>query len=155
LLLLAPALLVGALVGRNAAEPREHDGDTFADAALGERRPRLVVLISVDQLRADYLARFSDLFAPARRVDGKPGGFRFLMEEGSWFVDARYPCFPLFTGPGHAAISTGGPPAKTGVIGNDWFDRASHKVVYCVDDERARVIGTAGKRARPMGPRNL
>lgn len=35
-----------------------------AAAFAAPARPRLVVLISIDQFRADYLPRFSDLYLP-------------------------------------------------------------------------------------------
>jgi predicted AlkP superfamily pyrophosphatase or phosphodiesterase len=114
------------------------------------RRPRLVVVISVDQLRADLVSRCADLFLPAR--DGtKVGGFRYLMEEGAYYVNARYEHTPLFTGPGHAVISTGAPPARHGIVGNMWWDPVALRPVYCVEDAAARVVGAAPEsKATPM-----
>jgi predicted AlkP superfamily pyrophosphatase or phosphodiesterase len=65
---------------------------------------------------------------------------------------------PLFTGPGHAVIMTGGYPYKTGIVGNEWWDRAGRHVEYCVadSDPTARVVGAAeGSHVKPMGPGNL
>jgi hypothetical protein len=79
----------------------------FAARLSEGKRPALTVVISIDQFRADYLARFADLFLPARQADGKIGGFRYLLDAGSWFVNARYAHFPTVTCVGHAALMTG------------------------------------------------
>src|SRR5205085_2272372 len=60
------------------------------------RRPRLVVLISIDQFRADYLVRFQDLYLPPGSLR-QPGGFRFLQEQGAWYPDCRYEHFHTVT----------------------------------------------------------
>src|SRR5579872_1113732 len=44
-------------------------------------RPKLFVLLAAEQFRSDYLTRFSNLLGP--------GGFRRLMEEGSYLPDCR------------------------------------------------------------------
>src|SRR6185503_1891496 len=110
-------------------------------------KPRLVVLISIDQFRADYLTRFEDLFLPAksgRRV----GGFRYLMERGANYPDAHHEHVPLATGPGHSVLFTGAPPYTSGIVGNEWWDYRLGRAVYCVEDERYPQVGTD---ARVMG----
>lgn len=144
----ASSALAGApnTAARSAAAP---------DAAHVDARPRLTVVISIDQFRGDYLHRFEDLFLPARDGDTL-GGFGYLMDQGAYFADARYEHYPLFTGPGHAVILTGGHPSKTGIVGNDWWDVAHRRPVYCVDDARWTVVGAGPKsKATPMGPLNL
>jgi predicted AlkP superfamily pyrophosphatase or phosphodiesterase len=132
-----------------------------ADPGFGERlregkRPALTVVISIDQFRADYLTRFADLFLPARQPDGRVGGFRYLMSGGSWFVNARYTHFPTFTCVGHAAMMTGAQPDVSGIVSNRWWDRQARAEVYCVDDDRFRVVGAvASSKAKPMGPLRL
>lgn len=113
--------------------------------------PKLVVVISVDQFRADYLERYADNFLPARSGK-KIGGFRFLTETGSWFKDAHHNHVPTATGPGHATILSGSEPAVDGIPGNDWFNRAQNAPVYCVADPNAKTIGGPSK---PMSPFNL
>ena len=155
------AILSAALLGltRQAtlAQQAHYDGNgEFAANVRHFKRPHLTVVISIDQFRADYLRRLTDLYLPARQGDGKVGGFRYLMTQGSYFVDARYQHSPTFTGPGHAVILTGGYPYKTGIVSNDWFDKTTHSPVYCVDDPRQKVVGAAaGSTAKPMGPLNL
>ncbi len=151
------AALLSLIPGATLAQQGTNDGNgEFAARVRSFKRPRLTVVISIDQFRADYLRRLTDLYLPARQTNGKVGGFRYLMTQGSYFVDARYNHTPTFTAPGHAVILTGGSPYKTGIISNDWFDRAAHAGVYCVDDPRQKVVGAApGSTAKPMGPLNF
>ncbi len=143
----APAILAGAVFSLLPAV-------AHAQAA---KRPRLTVVIVVDQLRADYLDRFNDLFLPAGKSGRDAGGFRFLRERGAQFPSARYKHFPLFTAPGHAVVSTGGYPYKTGIVGNEWFDKVSGQPMYSVADNSAKVVSDDADSARetPMSPRNL
>ena len=94
------------------------------ELATAPPRPRLVVLVVIDQLRGDYLERWKDLFAV--------GGFRRLQKNGVWFQNCHYPYASTFTGPGHASLVTGCSPDKHGIVMNDWFDRISGASVYCV-----------------------
>ncbi|MEP6753887.1 MAG: alkaline phosphatase family protein [Chthonomonadales bacterium] len=114
----------------------------FADGIPA--KPRLVVLISIDQFRADYLTRFEDLYLPP--VSGKKvGGFRYLMEKGAYYPDAHHDHVPLSTGPGHSVLLTGAPPYKSGIIANDWWDRATNKLIYCVQDDTVQIVGSDSK----------
>lgn len=119
--------------------------------SIGVNPPRLVVLISIDQFRADYLDRFSPYFL-APKQGGKVGGFRYLIDTGVRYTDAHHEHIPTATGPGHATLMTGSEPSLDGIIGNDWFDRASMKPTYCVDDP---TVTTVGGKSKPMSPRNL
>lgn len=114
-------------------------------------RPKLVVVLSIDQFRADYLYRFEKQYLPAYQ-DGKIGGFRYLTEKGANFVNARYHHIPTHTGPGHSVIMSGSTPGIDGIVGNNWYNRASGKMVYCVQDDSTKDILT-GKPS--MSPRNL
>src|SRR5690349_9973935 len=87
-------------------------------------RPRLVVLVVFDQMRADYLTRWQSLFGE--------GGFRRLQEQGAWFQNCHYPYAHTVTGAGHASLLTGCTPAVHGIVGNDWYDRQAAQSVYCV-----------------------
>ncbi|MFZ9055426.1 MAG: alkaline phosphatase PafA [Flavobacteriales bacterium] len=99
---------------------------------LGER-PKLVVGITVDQMRMDYLYRFWDAFGD--------GGFKRIIEGGFVCGDHHFGYAPTYTGPGHASIFTGTTPRYHGIIGNDWYDRNSGTSVYCVSDDRVQTIG--------------
>jgi predicted AlkP superfamily pyrophosphatase or phosphodiesterase len=139
-----------------ATAQNNRQSDVFSDRVQQHQRPHLTVVISIDQFRADYLRRLTDLYLPAKQKDGKVGGFRYLMSQGAYYIDARYNHYPTYTGPGHAVILTGGYPYKTGIVANDWFDKANRASVYCVDDARQKVVGAASNStAKPMGPLNL
>src|SRR5262249_28756596 len=96
------------------------------DQTPAQARPqvRLAVLVVFDQLRADYLQRWQELFGP--------GGFRRLQEEGACFENCHYPYAHTFTGPGHASLLTGCCPDQHGIVDNDWYDQGRSAAVSCV-----------------------
>lgn len=132
LLLFFGTALAGALPIK-AQAPR-------AGAAAGPRQPKLVVAIMIDQFRYDYLTRFRGEFT---------GGLKRLMDEGANFTSARYRHFPTVTAPGHATILTGATPAATGIIENEWWDRASSATVTSVSDAQTRLLGGQGAGSSP------
>ncbi|HSP15692.1 MAG TPA: alkaline phosphatase family protein [Thermoanaerobaculia bacterium] len=79
--------------------------------------PSLVVVISVDQLRWDYLERFSPWFSA--------GGFNRFLKSGAAFPNTHYIHAVTFTGPGHATIGSGKNPSEHGIIANLWLDRST------------------------------
>src|SRR5205807_7188917 len=83
--------------------------------------PRLIVLVYFDQMRGDYLARWQGLYGR--------GGFRRLCTEGAWFTNCHYPYANTVTAAGHASVAAGCSPAEHGIVGNQWFDRASGEKV--------------------------
>src|SRR5215813_8742560 len=98
-----------------------------------QKRPRLVLLIVVDQFRYDYLERFGDLFGP--------NGFRRLLNGGASWTQSNYDHMPTYTAPGHGTMMTGAYPAESGIIGNEWLDRASGKRITSVSDESVKLLG--------------
>lgn len=109
-------------------------------------KPRLVLLIAVDQFRYDYLERFGGLFAE--------NGLRRLVREGASWVDANYDHIPTETAPGHATMLTGAWPAETGIISNEWFDRATNRSTSNAQDFSVARLG--GKDPDPVSsPRGL
>lgn len=72
-------------------------------------RPRLVVLITVDQLRPDYLERWRPQFT---------GGYKMLMDEGHVFALAVHDHAITETAPGHASTLSGRFPYSTGIASN-------------------------------------
>jgi hypothetical protein len=148
LFLLGAALVLGC----GAALPRHSAAQPVV--AHVTARPRLVVVISIDQFRADLVTRFEDLYLPPGRR-GSVGGFRYLQERGAWYPDCRYQHHRTVTGAGHSIIGSGAQPSVSGVVGNNWWDARSGKRVYCTDDPRAHVVGAApGSKATPMSPAN-
>src|SRR4030095_11890316 len=102
-------------------------------ASQRAKRPKLVLLIVVDQFRYDYLERFNDLFVE--------NGLRRLMRDGASWTQSNYDHIPTYTGPGHATMLTGAYPAESGIIGNEWPDRATGKRVTSVSDSTVTLLG--------------
>ena len=96
-----------------------------------QSRPSLVVLLVVDQMRADYMKRFQQQWTK---------GLRRLMDEGAWFRQANYPYFVAETCAGHATISTGSFPYVHGQFMNEWYDRDSGRMIGCTADAQARTV---------------
>lgn len=122
-----PALVALALLaacGGPATAPEDEPADVPA-AAVPEGAPRLVLLIAVDQMRADYLERFGPLLT---------GGLARLLGEGVVFTDAHHFHAATETAPGHATLATGAFPKRHGIIGNGWFDRETGDEAYCCGD---------------------
>ena len=107
------------------------------------RAPKLIVFISVDQMRQDYFERFGDEFT---------GGLGRIYREGVFFSHADLNYAASETGPGHATLATGQYPRHSGIPGNDWLDPRTGRMVYCVEDSGAgQVHGEGGYRS----PKNL
>ncbi|HEX6574109.1 MAG TPA: alkaline phosphatase family protein [Gemmatimonadaceae bacterium] len=97
-------------------------------------RPGLVVLVVVDQLRADLLDRYGDLFT---------GGFKRLRTEGHSYVNASHAHGVTVTAAGHATLSTGSFPSHHGVIANAWAEKAGDRwvTVENIQDTTVKIIG--------------
>jgi predicted AlkP superfamily pyrophosphatase or phosphodiesterase len=114
--------------------------------------PKLTVVIVVDQMRYDYLARFAGLFS---------GGFAKLLREGAVFTQAHHDHAGTETAPGHATLLTGSHPSHHGIIGNYWHDRQSNASLYSVDDDNTALIASGtpnaveAASAKGKSPRNL
>lgn len=109
--------------------------------------PRLVLQITVDQLRGDLPGRFAN-----RLPDG---GFRYLMEKGTWYTDAHYLHANTETAAGHASLATGADPSRHGIVANDWIDQSTGELVYNTEDERHHIIGKDPKAHEGVSPRKL
>jgi predicted AlkP superfamily pyrophosphatase or phosphodiesterase len=112
-----------------------------------QQRPKLVVGIVVDQMKMEYLYRFSDDFTP--------NGFSRLMANGYTFQNMHFNFMPTYTGPGHASIFTGATPSIHGIVGNDWFNRSTGKEMYCTDDASVHTLGDGKPDEGKMSPKNL
>jgi predicted AlkP superfamily pyrophosphatase or phosphodiesterase len=111
--------------------------------------PKLVVVIVVDQMRADYIDRFRNEWT---------SGLRRLVDHGAWFTEAAYPYLTTVTCSGHATIATGAYPHRHGVLANSWFDRQRKLVSPCTDDGASKPVyyGSPPKSVgEPTGPGNL
>jgi len=119
----------------------------FAIQSQAQQRPKLVVGIVVDQMKMEYLYRFSD--------DYSSKGFKRLMDKGFTFYNMNYNYVPTFTAPGHASIYTGTTPAVHGIMGNDWYIRSTGKSMYCTDDANAKTLVAGSEKEGAMSPKNL
>ncbi|WP_218822487.1 alkaline phosphatase PafA [Maribacter sedimenticola] len=97
-------------------------------------KPKLVVGIIVDQMRAEYLTRFQDKFGDK--------GFKRIMNDGYVFKNAHYNYIPTKTAPGHASVYTGTTPKFHGIISNSWYHKDIKKDENCVFDGNVRTIGS-------------
>jgi hypothetical protein len=109
-------------------------GKVFGQSSYNNTNPRLVVGIVIDQMREEYLYRFNSKFGE--------GGFRRLMNDGFVLKNAHYNYVPTITAPGHSSVYTGTTPAIHGIIANEWYDKNTRQVVYCVNDPNYKVVGS-------------
>ena len=112
------------------------------------RRPRLAVVLVIDQMRADYLSRYADLYR---------GGLARLRREGAWFTRAQILHARTFTAPGHASVATGSHPSHHGVVANDWYAPAERREAYASEDPqvRAALAGPRTAQVASRSPRQL
>jgi hypothetical protein len=109
--------------------------------------PRLVLQITVDQLRGDLPGRYADRLSE--------GGFRYLMEKGTWYRDAHYRHANTETAVGHATLATGADPSRHGIVANDWIDQETGAFVYNTEDDRHHIIGQKPRPHEGVSPHNL
>jgi predicted AlkP superfamily pyrophosphatase or phosphodiesterase len=117
-LLAALAILATGLVAQGAAQERSE--------------PKLILQITVDQLRGDLLTRYYDRL-------GK-GGFRYLLDAGTVYTNAHHRHANNETIVGHTTLATGADPAEHGMVGNVWLDRATGELTYNVEDFRYPLL---------------
>jgi len=96
-------------------------------------RPRLAVVISYDQMRGDYIDRWSKNFGT--------DGFNLLRNKGAFFASTYFSHAKNITALGHSILLTGCNPAKNGIAGNDFIDDSCNCLRYCVADDTARIYG--------------
>jgi predicted AlkP superfamily pyrophosphatase or phosphodiesterase len=118
---LAMALLMGSAAAAQAPEKPAKP----VKAAKQSAPPKLVVLLVVDQLGADVLAKMEPRLGPKgiKRILG-----------GTRFTDSTYRQLATYTGPGHALLGTGVYPHKNGIVSNKYFDRTTGKSVTTLLD---------------------
>jgi predicted AlkP superfamily pyrophosphatase or phosphodiesterase len=121
-----------ALTAALAALPLFAAGPAAGTRVQDPARPKLLLVISVDQLSADVMARYgADL----------PGGLGRLQREGVSFTAAYHDhAFPE-TGPGHSVLLSGRHPSRTGIPENNWRDPRNGQKVNCVEDPKAPILG--------------
>src|SRR5439155_6634875 len=135
-------LLVAALLlpapGTRAAGGRSRENGA---------RPRLVVVIVIDQFRQDFLTRFGSNFGA--------DGFNSLRRRCASFSGAHYRHAATYTGPGHAVIVSGAYPHRTGIVGNNWYNRATGRREAILYDPTARLTGLDAALTDDTSPRHF
>lgn len=99
-------------------------------------KPKLVLQITVDQLRGDLPERYADRY-------GK-GGFRYFLDQGTWYNNAHYQHSNLETVVGHATLATGAFPSAHGMVANVWVDQETGELAYGIEDSDYVMIGGQG-----------
>lgn len=106
-----------------------------ASASAYNARPKLVVVVVIDQFRGDYLERYRDQFGE--------GGFRLFLEHGAYFPNCDYEYANTRTAPGHSTLFTGAYTNGHGIISNEWWDPQKKKAVTSVEDDTVRLVGSS------------
>src|SRR4051812_25549388 len=106
-----------------------------ASASTPLPSPNLIVLVTVDQLRGDYI----DRFAPQLQ-----GGLARLAR-GAWFTNAHHDHALTETAPGHATLLSGRFPRSTGIMAN-WAG---------VEDSSASLLGGSDMAGVGASPRRV
>jgi predicted AlkP superfamily pyrophosphatase or phosphodiesterase len=99
-------------------------------------KPKLIVGVVIDQMRAEYLYRFQDNYTE--------NGFKRLLREGFNVKNTHYNYIPTTTGAGHTSIYTGTTPVNHGVVSNDWYNRQLGRSIYCAEDSTVFLVDHLG-----------
>jgi len=108
--------------------------DTLSDDTQDQNNVRLVLQITVDGLRRDLLDRYGQRFSP--------GGFRYLLESGTFFANAHYQHANTETIVGHTTLATGTFPSEHGMTGNVWYDSDRGELSYNIEDPKYPLLPT-------------
>jgi len=95
-------------------------------------KPKLIVLISVDQMRADYIERFKDQM---------PFVYKELYDGGLNYVNTHHFHAKTTTAAGHATLATGCLPSTHGIVDNNVYVRATRKTEYSILDTTISFVG--------------
>src|SRR5271165_2613671 len=117
-----------------------------AMASAYNARPKLVVVIVIDQFRGDYLERYREQFGD--------NGFRVFLERGAYFTDCNYDYANTRTAPGHATLLTGAYTSGHGIVANEWWDPQKKKRVSSVEDDGTKLVGISSTKPG-ASPHNL
>ncbi len=102
--------------------------------AQTNQQPKLIVSITIDHLRSDYLNKYSHLLSDK--------GFNKIIQKGAFSSNAKYNYQYSQTGVDHATLFTGTPPSYHGIISHAWFNRLSESTEAATYDKRYRKLGS-------------
>ena len=101
-------------------------------SSLANKQPKLILQITIDQLRGDLLYKYQDRF--------QKGGFNYLLNNGVVYRNAHHGHANTETIVGHVTLATGAYPSGHGLVGNIWFDRKLGSTVYNIEDPNYRLL---------------
>ena len=136
--LIVSAFVVLFGVGLDSARASAYDG-----------KPKLVVILVIDQFRGDYLDRY--------RADFKTeDGFNLFLKKGAYFPECYYGYGNTMTAPGHSTIGTGAYTNGHNIGVNDWWDlsRSTAHMVSSVQDADYPLLGASADAESGASPRN-
>ncbi len=120
-----------------------------ARASAYDGRPKLVVILVIDQFRGDYLDRY--------RADFKAeDGFNLFLSKGAYFPECYFGYGNTMTAPGHSTIGTGAYSDGHNIGVNDWWDlsRSTTHMVSSVEDAAYPLVGASSDAQLGASPRN-
>jgi hypothetical protein len=123
------------ILASSLASPLLLTSSLAQDAGQPAPVPKLILQITVDQLRGDLPERFVKHMGD--------GGFRYLLDQGVWYTDANYTHANTETIVGHTTLATGADPSAHGMIGNVWLNRQTGNYTYNIEDIKYPIL-TAG-----------
>lgn len=112
-------------------------------AARAVPKPKMVLVINVEQMRSDYLVRYAGKF--------DHGGFLRLLERGAVCTNASMNLHVQKNITGVPTLFTGAYPARHGIINETWFDRLKDKEVDAVSDNNYMTVGSDSKEGQKSG----
>lgn len=110
-------------------------------ASAYNARPKLIVVIVIDQFRSAYLDGAHDQF--------EPSGFRLFTDRGAWFTNCNYDYANTETGPGHATLLTGSYTDGHGILSNEWWDTTHKRMASVGSDDAEKLLDGGGTGFSP------
>ncbi len=107
-------------------------------AYIPPERPKLVIGIVIEQFRYDYIDKYWDLLSE--------GGFKKLINEGTFCKNASYDFFLTQSAPAHATLATGTVPRHHGIVADNWYEPLKEEIIYCTSDNSVDPVGGSFER---------
>ena len=122
---------------------------SVARASAYNAKPKLVVILVIDQFRGDYLDRYREDFKTE-------DGFNLFLKKGAYFPECYYEYANTETAPGHSSIATGAYSNGHNIANNQWWDltRTTTHQVSSVEDADFPLVGASADAQLGASPRN-